>query len=50
VHKQAFYSDTSQVLRIIDDNGHERLRLYDTVNRLLRITDPKGNSATYRRQ
>jgi YD repeat-containing protein len=44
---QYFYSDSSQLRRIVDDNGNETLYEYDTVNRLGMVTDAKGNTATY---
>ena len=44
---QTAYSDTSQVVRITDDNGHARLFTYDTANRQAVVTDPKGNTVTY---
>ncbi len=40
------WSDSSQVLRVIDDNDHETLRSYDTANRPSMVTDAKGNTVT----
>ena len=44
---QTFYSDNSQVVRVVDDNNHEALTDYDTANRRRVVTDAKGNTATY---
>ena len=44
VTKRVVFSDTSQVLRVIDDNGNEWRQSYDTANRLNRSEDPKGNT------
>jgi Rhs family protein len=40
---QTFYSDNSQILRIVDDNNHEATIEYDTANRPHLLTDHKGN-------
>ncbi|UCC29379.1 MAG: hypothetical protein JSU86_14400 [Phycisphaerales bacterium] len=44
---QTFYSDSSQVIRGVDDNGHETLTTYDTANRRSLVTDQKGNTVAY---
>ena len=44
---QTFYSDNSQVVREVNDNGHASLRSYDTANRPGVMTDAKGNTITY---
>lgn len=41
------YSHNSQVIRAVDDNGHETLTAYDTVNRRSQVTDAKGNTTAY---
>ena len=41
------YSDSSQVVRVVDDNGHETLTSYDTANRTRLVTDAKGNTIEY---
>ncbi len=41
------YSDNSQVLSVVNDNGHETLIAYDTANRRKVVTDAKGNTVTY---
>jgi YD repeat-containing protein len=38
------YSDNSQIIRVINDNGHQTSTVYDTANRAVRVTDHKGNS------
>lgn len=42
-----FYSDASQVIMTVDDNGHEVFTEYDTANRAVTITDAKGNQRAY---
>ena len=44
---QTFWNDNSQVIKVVDDNGHHQLRSYDTANRVLTQTDNKTNSVTY---
>lgn len=44
---QNFYSDNSQVIRVIDDNNHETLTTYDTANRRSVVTDDKNNTITH---
>ncbi|MBI2926319.1 MAG: hypothetical protein HYY24_11520 [Verrucomicrobia bacterium] len=43
---ELFYSDSSQVVRVSDDNGHQMLIAYDTANRPRVVTDAKGNTIT----
>lgn len=43
------YSDTSQIVRVVDDNGRETRVTYDTANRGRTLTDAKGNSRIYGR-
>ncbi|MCP4592167.1 MAG: RHS repeat protein, partial [bacterium] len=44
---QTFYSGTSQVIRVVDDNNHETLISHDTANRTATVTDAKGNTTSY---
>ena len=44
---QSFYSDNSQVTRVVNDNAHQRLITYDTVNRRRIVTDHLNNTVTY---
>ncbi len=44
---QIEYSDSSQVTRIIDDNLHDRVTVYDTANREGVAIDAAGNTVTY---
>lgn len=44
---QTFYSDNSQVVRVVNDNNHETLAAYDTANRKSVITDAKSNTIAY---
>jgi len=44
---QLFYSDNSQLTRVVDDNNHAALLAYDTANRMKTLTDPKNNTATF---
>ncbi len=44
---QTFYSDNSQIIKVINDNKHETLISYDADNRLSVILDAKGNTKTY---
>lgn len=44
---QVFYNDDSDIVRMIDANGHEQRRVYDTANRLTQTVDAKGNSVTF---
>jgi len=44
---RTFYSDNSQVLRLVDDNNHTNTTAYDTANRRRTVTDPKTNTITY---
>jgi RHS repeat-associated protein len=44
---QTFYSGTSQVVRIQNDNGHQRPIAYDTANRQSVLTDAAGNEVVY---
>jgi YD repeat-containing protein len=44
---QVFYTDNSQVRRVVDDSGHETLTTYDTADRRSVVTDSKTNTATY---
>ena len=41
------YSDCSQVLRVIDDNGQATRTVYDTANRLVQVVDAKSNTLTH---
>ena len=41
------YSDTSQIIRVTNDNSHATEITYDTANRALTVTDAKGNTLTY---
>ncbi len=41
------YSDSSQVLRVVNDNGHQATTTYDTANRQSVVTDHKGNRIFY---
>ena len=41
------YNNNSQVIKVIDDNGHHRLTFYDTANRVLTQTDHKGNTVAF---
>ncbi len=41
------YTDTSQVRRVVDDNGHATLYLYDSMLQLQQIVDPLNNTASY---
>ena len=41
------WSDNSQVLSIIDDNGHITRTSYDTANRVDTVTDAEDNTVTY---
>jgi RHS repeat-associated protein len=41
------YSDNSEVIRTIDDNGHQTRKVYDTANRERDIIDHKGNVTSY---
>jgi len=41
------YNDNSQVVRVVNDNGHEVAMTYDTANRELAVTDAPGNSRQY---
>ena len=41
------WTDNSQVRRVVDDNLHQTLTTYDTVNRRSVVTDPKNNSANF---
>ncbi|MFC1783975.1 hypothetical protein ACFL02_10420 [Planctomycetota bacterium] len=41
------YNGNSQVVRVINDNGHETTSSYDTAHRLSVVTDAKGNIAAY---
>ena len=43
---QTFYSDNSQVARVVDDNSHNTNTTYDTANRTQTVTDAKGNAVT----
>ncbi|UCF43965.1 MAG: RHS repeat protein [Planctomycetota bacterium] len=43
---QIFYSDNSQVTKVIDDRGNETRCEYDTANRRSVVTDAKGNKVT----
>ena len=40
------YAANSEVIRKIDDNGHETRTLYDTANRKLDHIDHLGNTVT----
>lgn len=44
---QTFYSDNSQVIRVVNDNGHATLIAYDTANRRSLATDARGNTTLY---
>lgn len=44
---QSFYSDNSQVLRMVDDNDHQTTIHYDSANRRSQLIDAKGNSVIY---
>ncbi len=44
---QYFYNDNSQLVKTIDDNGHQTLVAYDTANRRKSLTDHKNNTVTY---
>jgi RHS repeat-associated protein len=44
---QIFYSANSQIIREVDDNGHETLYTYDTANRRSVVTDDKNNTMTF---
>jgi len=44
---QMFYSDNSQIVRVVDDNNHAALTSYDTANRQKVITDDKNNTTTF---
>ena len=41
------YSNNSQVVVTVDDNGHTTTYTYDTVNRKSAVTDAEGNCLTY---
>ena len=43
---QTDYSDNSQVVRVLNDNNHERFFTYDRANRKSVETDAKGNTIT----
>ncbi len=44
---ETFYSDNSQVIRVVDDNNHATLVSYDNTNRQRVVTDAKNNTTTY---
>lgn len=44
---QMFYSDNSQIIRVIDDNGHQTQTSYDTANRRRVVLDAKANVSLY---
>lgn len=45
--RQMFYNDNAQIVRVVDDNGHETLMTYDTANRQRMVADDKGNTRTF---
>jgi RHS repeat-associated protein len=44
---QMFYSDRSEIVRMVDGNGNDERRAYDTANRLSQVIDAKGNSSSF---
>jgi len=44
---QYFYSDNSQIIKLIDDNSNETTFDYDTTNRLRMATDAQENTFVY---
>lgn len=44
---ETFYSDNSQIIRVVNDNNHTTLTAYDTANRRSLVTDAKGNTTRY---
>jgi len=44
---QVFYNDHSQIVRVVDANGHEERRVYDTAGRSLNVIDAKANLVEY---
>ncbi len=41
------YNDNSQIVRVVNDNGHQALTAYDTANREALLTDQLGNTVAY---
>lgn len=41
------WSDNSQITRVVNDNFHQTLTVYDTANRRSVVTDHVGNTTTY---
>ncbi len=44
---ETFYNANSQIVRVVDDNGHEQITAYDTANRRSVLTDGKGNTRSF---
>ncbi len=44
---QYIYSDTSQIIQVIDDNSHSATCIYDSANRRSVCTDAKGNTIRF---
>ncbi len=42
-----FYSDTSQIIQVVDDNSHNATCIYDSANRRSVCTDAKGNTIRF---